>query len=118
MKLPIELKLDDKQVATITSYSYETPWASGSVEFIKEALFDKLVGITTMLFYDLEVDELGLEDDEEEKFWETQLTELNLTCDDLSLNRDHKWSITDTNHESHLIYATRFFRNGYVDWRF
>ncbi len=105
-------------MATINSYSYETPWASGTVKFIDNSLFDKLVGITTMLFYDLEVDELRLEDAEEEKLWEEKLKELNLIYYDLSSNRNNEWSITNKDIESQPIYATRFYQNDYIDWRF
>lgn len=117
MKIPIELKLDGKPVAQITSFGYETPWASGAVEFIDKKLFERLINVSSMSTFDLEMDELGLEDEEEEKLWEAKLTELNLTWDDLKLKRDGRWVVTPEGSESQPIYSPKFYENGSMDWR-
>ena len=117
MNLPIALKLNDTLVANITSFSYETPWASGTVEFTDKALFHKLVSITTMSFFDLELAELELSDAEEERLWEAKLAELNLTYEDLKLEQDNRWTITPKDNESQPIYAANFYQDSFMDWR-
>jgi len=79
MNIPIELHLEGVKVATILSFSYETPWASGKVEFVDDSLLQKLIAVTSVSSFDIEMDELGLEDDEEEKVWEAKLIELGIS---------------------------------------
>ncbi|WP_417440855.1 hypothetical protein [Idiomarina sp.] len=117
MNTPIELQLDGVKVATILSFTYETPWATGKVEFEDDSLFKKLVAVTSMSSFDLEMDELGLEDDEEEKMWEAKLSELNLSWQDLNLARHGRWSVTPRGSDLQLIYSPRFYESKFMDWR-
>ncbi|MEJ2527938.1 MAG: hypothetical protein P8Y49_07680 [Sulfurovaceae bacterium] len=74
MNTPIELLLDDISVGKILSFTYETPLATGKVEFKESSSFHKLVAVFSMPSFDLKIDELGLKDDEEEeKMWEAKL---------------------------------------------
>jgi hypothetical protein len=59
MKTPIALEFDGKTVAKIISYSYVTPWATGMVEFEDHSLFKKLVALTSLLSFDLDLENLG-----------------------------------------------------------
>jgi hypothetical protein len=117
MKSPIKLFLDNKEVATIDNFSYETPWASGKIQFHENELFIKLVNVTSMLTFDLEMDELNLPDEEEEKQWESKLSELNLTWADLDLEKDERWAVQARDSDKQNIYALRFYDNGIVEWR-
>ncbi|MBV1874270.1 MAG: hypothetical protein KUG80_05795 [Gammaproteobacteria bacterium] len=117
MNTPIELQLDGIKVATILSFGYETPWATGKVEFLDDSLFNKVVAVTSMSSFDLEMDELGLEDDEEEKMWEAKLIELGISWQDLKLDRDGRWSVTPSGSESQSIYSPRFYESKFMDWR-
>ena len=117
MNTPIELQLDGVKVATIHGFSYETPWATGKVEFVDDSLFNKLVAVTSMSSFDLEMDELDLEDEEEERMWDAKLRELGITWDDLKLDRDGRWSVTPSGSESQSIYSPRFFESKFMDWR-
>jgi len=117
MNTPIELKLDGITVGTILSFGYETPWATGKVEFNESTLFEKLVAVSSMSSFDLEMDELGLEDDEEEKMWEAKLKVLGITWEDLKLDRDGRWSVIPDGGESQPIYSPRFSEQGFIDYR-
>lgn len=117
MKTPIELKLDGITVGEILSFSYETPWATGKVKFKDNSLFEKLVAVSSMSSFDLEIDELGLDDAEEEKMWETKLKELCITWEDLKLDRDNRWSVIPNEGNSQQINSPRFSEQGFIDYR-
>lgn len=117
MNTPIDLKLDGKTVARITTYSYETPWATGKVEFEDQYLFKKLIAVSSMSSFDLEMDELGLEDDEEEKIWDSKLGELGISWEDLKLDHDGRWAVSSVDSDSQPIFSPRFYESGFMDWR-
>ncbi|PHS62153.1 MAG: hypothetical protein COB09_15695 [Thalassobium sp.] len=117
MKTPIELKLDGITVGEILSFSYETPWATGKVKFKDKSLFEKLVAVSSTSSFDLEMDELGLDDAEEEKMWEAKLKELCISWEDLKLDRDDRWSVIPNGGESQPIYSPRFSEQGFIDYR-
>ncbi len=117
MNTPIELKFDGITVGTILTFGYETPWATGKVEFKEKSLFDKLVVVSSMSSFDLEMDELGLEDDEEEKMWEVKLKELGITWEDLKLDNDGRWSVIPNGGEPQPIYSPRFSGQGFIEYR-
>ncbi|WP_416637197.1 hypothetical protein [Pseudomonas sp. OHS18] len=117
MKTPIDLKLDGKSVATISSFSHETPWATGKVEFKKQSLFRKLVSVSSLSSFDLEMDELGVEEDMHEELWESKLKELGISWEDFELKDDGRWSISPCDGDARPIYSPRFYETGFIDWR-
>ena len=117
MNTPIELLLDGISVGKILSFTYESPWATGKVELKENALFHKLVAISSMSSFDLEMDELDLEDEEEEKMWEAKLNELGITWEDLKLDREDRWSVIPNGGELQAIYSPRFSEQGFIDYR-
>jgi len=117
MNLPIDLELDGKTVARILSYSFETPWATGKVEFEDQFLLLKLLAVSSMSTFDIEMDELGLDDEEEERMWEAKLKELGITGEDLKLDRDGRWTISSEETRSQPIYSPRFSHSGFMNWR-
>ena len=118
MNIPIDLYFNNKKVALIYSFNYETPWATGKVKFIDKTFFEKLVKVTSMNRFDLDIDELGLSDEEEEQLWEAKLTELEITWEDLKLyGRDDKWSAQPKESKVQEIYGVVFYENGFMDWR-
>jgi len=116
MNIPIDLIFEGKTVAKILSFTYETPWASGNVVFESRSLFEKMVAVSSMSSFDLEMDNLELEDDEEEKMWEEKLSDLGISWDDLKLD-DDKWSIVPSGSEPRPIYSPRFDESGFMEWR-
>ena len=116
MKTPIKLKLDGITVGEILSFSYETPWATGEVKFKDHSLFEKLVAVSSMSSFDLEMDELGLDDAEEEKMWDAKLNELCISWEDLKLDRDDRWSVVTKGGEPKPIYSPRFSEQGFIDY--
>ncbi|MBD9657587.1 hypothetical protein IB239_22390 [Pseudomonas sp. PDM12] len=117
MKTPIDLKLDGKSVATISSFSYETPWATGRVEFKEQSLFRKLVSVSSLSSFDLEMDELGVEEDKQEELWESKLKELGISWADFELKDDGRWSISPCDGHARPIYSPHFYETGFIDWR-
>lgn len=117
MNTPIELELDGKKVATIVSFCFETPWATGKVEFEEQSLFDKLIAVSSMSSFDLEMDDLGLEDEEEEAMWESRMAELEVSWADLELDGDGRWSVTPSGGEPQPVHSPRFYEPGFIDWR-
>lgn len=63
------VKLDGKTVATVSHVRSETPWMSGKVAFVDSALFDKLIAVSAMAGFDLDVDALDVDEAEEERLW-------------------------------------------------
>ena len=117
MKTPIDLQLDGKSVAQIISFSYETPWATGEANFDDKELFLKLVRVSSMSSFYLEMDELELDDEEEERLWEARLSELDLTWEDLKLGHNGRWSIVPNGGECQPIYSPKFYEDRHMDWR-
>ena len=119
MKTPIKLIFEGKQVATITNYTYETPWASGNVEFTNKEFFIKLVNVTSMLSFDAEIESLGISEEEEDKLWEAKLSELNISEEDLDLDlsEEKKWRMEPFEGKKQKIYALRFYEGSYMEWR-
>ena len=117
MNTPLALLFQHSQVATIVDFGYETPWATGRVEFIDKLFFAKLANVTTMGDFSSDVEALNLSDDEAEKLWENKLIELGLCSEDLNLNDDGKWSIRPNQEGEREIYGVRFDKRGFVDWR-
>ena len=117
MKTPIELKLDGITVGEILSFRYETPWVTGMVKFKDHSLFEKLVVVSSMSSFDLEMDKLELDDAEEEKVWEARLKELCISWEDLELDSDDRWTVIPNGGESQPIYSPRFSEQGFIDYR-
>nr|WP_086939541.1 hypothetical protein [Thaumasiovibrio occultus] len=117
MKTPTELQLDGITVATLVSYHYETPWASGKVEFLDASLLTTLAAVSNFATFDDEVSELELSEEEQDKRWSAKLDELAISLDDLALTRNGRWTIT-INEVNTPIFAVRFDANAWIDWRF
>ncbi len=117
MKPPIKLFFENNEIATITDFGYEFPWASGTVIFNDTAFFLKMVNVTTMQFFDSEVEELNLSDEEEERLWEEKLSELSLSWEELDLEDDGKWSIQPLDENKKEICAVQFYKEGYMHYR-
>ncbi|MGI9303319.1 MAG: hypothetical protein ACR2RB_11515 [Gammaproteobacteria bacterium] len=117
MIAPEKLLFEGDYVARLYDVGYATPWASSRVEFVDKKLESKLVGVTTMLSFDLGLDEMELSEEGEDMLWEKKLVELGLTVDDLQLDRDGKWSVEWKDGSSHEIRAVRFYEDGHMEWR-
>ena len=117
MNSPIKLHFENNPVATIHNFSYETPWASGEVEFMDQPFFQKLVCVTAMASFDVELEELNLSDAEEESLWDKKLSELGIDEDDLELDGDGRWSVETRGGEKQDIFAVQFYENGDLRWR-
>ena len=117
MNVPAELFLDGKLVAKVTIVAFETPWATGEVQFNNKELFSKLVDVTSISSLDLELEEQDLDEKEEERLWNLNLSKLGLTDGDLNLDQDDRWCIQIENESLEKIYAVKFYHNGFMDWR-
>jgi hypothetical protein len=117
MKTPIKLLFDNNPVATIISFGYETPWATGKVEFLDQAFFSKLISVTAMLFFIYKLEELNLTDKEEEQLYEAETLKLGIASNDSELTKDKRWSIVPDHGIQQEIYAVRFYESNFMDWR-
>jgi len=116
MRTPEKLLFKGKIAASLSKFSYETPWASAYAEFIDDSLGVKLSNCTTFLMYDLDLEEMDLPDKEEEVLWEKKLTELGLTHKDLELDKDEFWSVICDDGTIDDVRAIRY-TNGVLEWR-
>ncbi|MDQ7010025.1 MAG: hypothetical protein Q9M94_07080 [Candidatus Gracilibacteria bacterium] len=121
MEIPIKLYFKKKYVAKLKNYYYETPFASSNVVFDRKKIFDeiffnKLVNVSYMKNYDLELENLGLSEIEEEKNWNSKLIELGLSIEDLDLDND-LWGIEFENGTYQEIYSITFYKNFSIEWR-
>ncbi|WP_417503709.1 hypothetical protein [Marinomonas gallaica] len=117
MKTPIELLFKGNPAAKISEFGYATPWASGHCEFKDKEFGRKLAAVTTMLMYDLELEELELSESEEELMWEKKLAELGMTSDDLDLNDDACWAVRCDDQSLDPVRAIRYYNDGLLEWR-
>lgn len=116
MRTPESLLFKEKAVANLYQFSYETPWASAYAEFIDAPIGIKLERLTAFRSYDLELEELGLPDEEAEVLWEKKLSELGLTHSDLKLNKDEFWSVKWSDGNVGEVRAIRY-ADGVLEWR-
>lgn len=122
MNMPIQLYYEGEFVANILTFNYETPWCSGKVEFQDNDFIFKLINISSLRAFDLYLDELELNEQEENDIWENKLKELNLTWEDLSITDDDKWFIIPKNGNPEKIYSPIFVNHlnldlVYIRWR-
>jgi len=117
MKTPIKLLFDNNHVATIITFGYETPRATGKVEFLDQIFCSKLIRVTSMLFFIYKLEELDLTDEEEDKLYDAEKLKLDITSNDFNLTEDKRWSIVPDHGIQQEIYTVRFYENSFMDWR-
>jgi hypothetical protein len=117
MRTPVKLFYKGDVIATLSQFSYATPWASANAEFNNKSISDKLAGVTAMLTYDLELEEMDLHESEEESLWEAKLVELGLSHKDLNLDNDEDWSVICDDGITDEVRAIRYYTNGLIEWR-
>ena len=117
MNTPLQLYFKGQHVGEIITFSYETPWALGKVEFDDLALFNKLVSISKFRTFDTELESKELDDDQEEVEWEKMLKELNLSYEELKMTNDENWALKESNEIKREMRALIFSENGYIQWR-
>ena len=117
MNIPVKLLLNGAEVGTFRSYGYETPWASGKIEFVDSNLFDKLIRLTLFDLFELNMDGQGLSEEEEEQRCNERLSELGISWEDMSLLRQ-RWQVELSNTAIVNISTVRFYENGFMEWRF
>ena len=115
--LPFTLFFDGKPVAKLITFSYETPWGAGKVEFDDSVFHQTLINITTFVFFDVEVEAQHLPEDEEDALLDEKLSELNLVWEDTKYQVDGRWEIEMTIGEKQPIFAVRFDPDHFIEFR-
>lgn len=116
MRVPEKLLFEGKVVANLSRFSYETPWASANPDFLDTSIAAKLRNLAEFRAYDIELEEMGLSDEEEEMLWENKLSELGLSHSDLKLDKDGPWSVVCNDGEVDDVHSISF-SNGVLQWR-
>ena len=116
MKTPVKLLFKGEMAATISKFSYATPWASSHGEFIDKELGEKLAAVTAMLMYDLELEEAELSEVEEEIMWEKKLSELGISSSDLDLDKNEYWTVRCDDQSIDPVRAIRYYLDGLLEW--
>lgn len=93
MNKPLTLLLDNQKVATLSGFSFETPWAYATAEFYDVSLESKLQRLANFQAFVAELEQKELPEDKEEILWEEKLVELKLSHSDLELGRDEAFSV-------------------------
>lgn len=117
MKLPAKIFFESKYVASLESFSYDFPWAYGSVRFIDEQLFFKACAVTIISDFDLELENRNLSDSEEEKIMNEKLAEFGISYDDFNISEDGKWQLQTLGNTKQPMRAVRFDKKGFMEWR-
>lgn len=121
MKTPAKIFYKKKHIGNILNYSYETPSASGEVEFQDTDLLEKMISLTSLSDFYLEVETLGLSEEQEDIRIEHKMAELNLSDDDFQFDADGEWTIEIGWMRKKNIRAVRFEhinQKNWIDWRF
>lgn len=113
---PEKLIFDGEIVAILHDFHYETPWCYASPTFSIDALESKLKKLSEFRSFDLELEDMGLEEAEEEYLWEQKLSSLGLTHADLKLDKDGCWKVTDGNGRVTSVYSLSY-SGGVIQWR-
>jgi hypothetical protein len=116
MNTPEKLLYEGEVVANLDKFGYETPWVFARPQFINAALGLKLSKLAEFRDYDMELKEMDLPDSEEEMLWENKLSELELTHNDLKLDKDAPWSVLYNDGEIGEVRSLSF-SNGFLQWR-
>lgn len=114
--MPMRFARDRIEFGTITDYGYETPWASGRVEFTDPAraeLYEQCVAYESWL---AAADDLPEDDAQYDAACLREAAHRGLTPADLDLFRSGAWTITTADGDVHDV-SLEFLDDGYVQWR-
>lgn len=93
MDKPLTLLFNNQKVATLSGFSFETPWAYATAEFDDVSLEAKLERLANFRAFGAELEQKELPEDKEEILWKEKLVELKLSHSDLKLDRDEDFSV-------------------------
>ncbi|MCK7598802.1 hypothetical protein M0G74_16125 [Microbulbifer sp. CAU 1566] len=116
MRTPEKLLFEGKVVAKLHNFSYETPWASASPEFLEASLGKKLENLAAFRVFDQDLEDKGLPDDKENVLWESKLSELGLSYPDLKLDKDGFWRVICSNGQAYEARSVSY-SGGVLRWR-
>lgn len=112
---PMRLLCDGEPFGTVTTYSYETPWATGHFEALNQGLHERCMQACAFLQWVNNMpDELS--DDEADRLYEQELTRRELAEDDLRWCSSERWAIVTDDREEHFVNSL-FFEDDFVQWR-
>jgi hypothetical protein len=114
IKLPLTLLFNQTQIAVISSYGYETPWACGSIEPKDSDLQHRFIQVCEYLNELEKMPEELLEDDLAGK---QELTKRGITNDDVEIYFNSDWAIATQSGELYPIAPPEFDHNGFLTWR-
>jgi hypothetical protein len=112
------LELNDEQVATISDVSYETPMFSGRYVFSDNALRDKMLNAYDLMQWEAKVSEDDdLSDEDYDKKFEEEMTNLELTEEDYNTYKNGKWAVKVNDGTSMRLWAPALDKDGVITWR-
>ncbi len=114
IKAPLTLLFNQIQIAMITSYGYETPWACGLLEPRDSALHSRFIQVCEYLNALEDISEDLSEDD---TISNQELTKRGISDDDVEIYFNGEWAIATQNGEIYPITPPQFDPNGFLTWR-
>jgi hypothetical protein len=117
MTKPIKLLYKGEFAATLSNFGYATPFAIASATFQDESLAIKLIALTTMNQFGIELEEMDIPEAEEERLYDAKQKELNLSSDDYAIKNDKNWSVICEDGSIDGVRAIRFESDGFLEWR-
>jgi len=111
------LKRDGAQIGMIIDYSYETPWASGRVEFADPAQADRCEECIEYERWEAEAQDLPEDDAEYDAACLREAARRGLSPADIALFRSGDWTITTSDGDVHDVPSLEFLGDAYVQWR-
>jgi hypothetical protein len=114
---PMQLRHNNEPFGTITTYSYETPWATGHLVAHNKDLHDRCLAICSFIQWILETDSDNLSEEDSDKLYDHELASQKLTEADIHWYDTAEWTIVTSNGEEHSAYSLSFSTNNLIEWR-
>ncbi|MGF6881462.1 putative Zn-dependent protease [Nocardia sp. GAS34] len=114
---PMRLVRDRIGIGTITDYGYETPWATGRIEFLDPTRAETCEQCVEFERWLAETDDLPEDDAQYDAACAREAARRGLTPADLDLFHSGAWTITTDDGDIHDVPSLEFLGDGYVQWR-
>ncbi|MCC3313633.1 hypothetical protein [Nocardia africana] len=117
LRTPMQLFRNQELVGLITAYSYETPWATGTLHDSDHARGARSDRATSYLQWQNETEDLPEDDDSYDRLCTQQLARHDVTQADVDWCEYGTWTIKTQDGLDHKAYSLEFLGDGQLQWR-
>lgn len=117
LRTPMQLYRNQEYVGLITGYSYETPWATGTVEDSETERGKRSERAALFLQWMHCSDDLPEDDDAYNKLCNQEMARHEVTQADVDWCAGGRWTIKTQDGLDHAVHSLDFLGDRYIQWR-